>query len=337
MKIIKKRALQSCNTFSSGIYNKCFYKMVSPNLNYVSLYDKYLNYYGLINTCDSYLAICIHNNCFLVSKKDIKDKIYVLSDSFIEQDEICLKVPKEYLDNIISLFYDSDNKKILISTKKHVYSITMDGYFIKIEFNCFKNNENKECVKNLNGCCQMIQKPKEICNKHITCIGIFCNKKYIGINKDNSAYLLEISNNGNIINKYYIDDNITINSIINNNGFLNLLITKCGKYNYIYYLDYKCYCQSKNNECKKHDCKKEKCDVIESIAFMETSLSHILNAEGEKLQKVLKETNNVCEILKINDSINKTIMNTTLLEQLLYEKLKLVCNDNCCNKDNENK
>lgn len=170
------------------------------------------------------------------------------------------------------------------------------------------------------------------CSIKITCVGIFCDRKYIGIVKDDSAYLLELSSNGNVINKYYIDDHMVINSIINNNNYMSLLITKCNKYNYIYYLDESCCSKKKKcqkNKCKKNNCKKERCDVIESVALMETSLSHILNSEGEKLQKILKETDSICEILKTNDSINKTIMNITMLEQLLYEKLKLIYND-CC-------
>lgn len=331
MKIIKKKSLQNCNTFSSGIYENCFYKLIDPDLNYIYLYDNCLDYYKNMDMCDSYLAIVIYYNSYLVSKKNIKDRIYKLSNCFIEEDEICLKVPKEYLETIISLAYDHINKKILIATKKYIYSVTLDGYFIKLEFNCldiFKESEYiTEYVRDLNGCCQKIQRQITKCNIQITCVGIFCDNKYIGIIKNNSAYLLELSNNGNVINKYYIDDNIAINSIINN---MNLLITKNSKYNYIYYLDNKCNCHYNKKKSKKHHCKKEKCDLIESIAFMETSLAHILNSEGEKLQKILKETNNICEILKTNDSINKTIMNTTMLEQLLYEKLKLICND--CNK-----
>lgn len=62
-------------------------------------------------------------------------------------------------------------------------------------------------------------------------------------------------------------------------------------------------------------------NILESIALVETSIAHILNAEGEKLQKILSISCNVKEILDTNREINKTIINMTHLEQALYQKL----------------
>jgi hypothetical protein len=60
-------------------------------------------------------------------------------------------------------------------------------------------------------------------------------------------------------------------------------------------------------------------------------LSHILNAEGEKLQKAVELTGSVCELLEMNKSVQKTIMYATHLEHILYAKLQtaleLECND----------
>ena len=62
-------------------------------------------------------------------------------------------------------------------------------------------------------------------------------------------------------------------------------------------------------------------DLIESIAMIETAMSHILNTEGEKLQKAVEISNDLNDLLEINRSINKTITNATLLENALYTKL----------------
>lgn len=165
--------------------------------------------------------------------------------------------------------------------------------------------------------------PKKKSNYLITAIGICHQKKYVGIIENNNAYLLELSNNGQVINKYFIEENIIINSIITNSGFLSLLVTKNDKYNYLFVLDEPCYCCIKKGDKCLCCVEMEKCKVIESIALIEASLSSILNAEGQKIQKVIKEENNICEILKANDSINKTIVNITMLEQILCDKLKL--------------
>ncbi|MEG2814290.1 MAG: hypothetical protein RSA79_06790, partial [Oscillospiraceae bacterium] len=101
------------------------------------------------------------------------------------------------------------------------------------------------------------------------------------------------------------------------------------------YIPYLCNYDICDESC---DCCDDKCDnknacndVIESIALVETAISHILNAEGEKLQKVIASTNDIDKILCINKEINKTIVNTTHLEHCLYNKLSAVVN--CCNCD----
>jgi hypothetical protein len=91
-------------------------------------------------------------------------------------------------------------------------------------------------------------------------------------------------------------------------------------------------CESgSRNDCKcthKHhdDChvKQESLnDLIESVALVEVGLAQILNAEGEKIQRVVQISDCVRELLEVNESINKTIINTTHLEQTLYQKLTI--------------
>ncbi|MEG2097251.1 MAG: hypothetical protein RRY65_03710, partial [Pseudoflavonifractor sp.] len=61
--------------------------------------------------------------------------------------------------------------------------------------------------------------------------------------------------------------------------------------------------------------------VLESVALVETALAHILNAEGEKLQKAIACATNVGELLAVNRSVATTITHVTHLEQTLYAKL----------------
>ncbi|WP_304509415.1 hypothetical protein [Anaerotignum sp.] len=65
-------------------------------------------------------------------------------------------------------------------------------------------------------------------------------------------------------------------------------------------------------------------DILESVAYEEAAISHILNAEGEKLQKVVEDEDDyTTNILLTNTSIKKTINSVTLLELLLIKKLEL--------------
>ena len=61
--------------------------------------------------------------------------------------------------------------------------------------------------------------------------------------------------------------------------------------------------------------------MIESVALAEAALSHILNAEGEKLQRAVELAESVDELLEINKAVNRTIVNITHLEHVLYAKL----------------
>ncbi|MEG1527869.1 MAG: carboxypeptidase-like regulatory domain-containing protein [Clostridia bacterium] len=70
-------------------------------------------------------------------------------------------------------------------------------------------------------------------------------------------------------------------------------------------------------------------NIIESIALEETALSHILNAEGEKIQKALEKATSIDELLRVNGSVQCTITDITHLECILYDKLKLAINADC--------
>jgi hypothetical protein len=70
-------------------------------------------------------------------------------------------------------------------------------------------------------------------------------------------------------------------------------------------------------------------DLIESVALEQTALSHILNAEGEKLQLfVVLASTEVPTVtpellLEANNSVTALITSVTALETLLQAKLAL--------------
>lgn len=65
-------------------------------------------------------------------------------------------------------------------------------------------------------------------------------------------------------------------------------------------------------------------DIIESVALEQTALSHILNAEGEKLQAIIKmEDITTEELLKANKSVQSMVETITRLEMVLQAKLNL--------------
>ena len=71
-------------------------------------------------------------------------------------------------------------------------------------------------------------------------------------------------------------------------------------------------------------------DVIQSIALQEAALAHILNTQGEKMQRVIAaECLSLCDLATANQSVCDMIDRITCLENILKENLALA-NDACC-------
>ena len=65
-------------------------------------------------------------------------------------------------------------------------------------------------------------------------------------------------------------------------------------------------------------------DIIQSVALEETALSHILNAEGEKIQKVVAMADATPEqLLAVNKSVESMVTAVSRLEMILQAKLSL--------------
>lgn len=64
-------------------------------------------------------------------------------------------------------------------------------------------------------------------------------------------------------------------------------------------------------------------DMITSVALEQTALSHILNAEGEKIQKIVANSTGAGEMLAVNESVRSMVSAITRLEMVLHGKLEL--------------
>jgi hypothetical protein len=77
-------------------------------------------------------------------------------------------------------------------------------------------------------------------------------------------------------------------------------------------------------------------DLIESVAMQEAALSHILCAEGEKMEKALTlEGLDLCKLLEVNDSATNMVHAVANLELVLKDKLEFVINNLYCGSNDE--
>ncbi|MEG0806051.1 MAG: hypothetical protein RR364_02105 [Lachnospiraceae bacterium] len=70
-------------------------------------------------------------------------------------------------------------------------------------------------------------------------------------------------------------------------------------------------------------------DIIESVALEQTAISHILNAEGEKLQAVIAKATDADQMLAVNKSVHSMVGAITRLEMVLQAKLELFSDCTC--------
>lgn len=64
--------------------------------------------------------------------------------------------------------------------------------------------------------------------------------------------------------------------------------------------------------------------LLQSIALEETAISHILNAEGEKLQKAISIDCEQKDLIEVNKSVENMVDKITSLELVLKAKLDLI-------------
>lgn len=67
-------------------------------------------------------------------------------------------------------------------------------------------------------------------------------------------------------------------------------------------------------------------EILHSIAAEEIALAHIINAEGEKIQKAINDyACNLDDLVDINKSVSKTMKSVIMKEILLMLKMEQVC------------
>ena len=265
--------------------------------------------------CREYSQICYDwkEQCFWAASPEQSRMIYRLSATFHEEECIMLMGVNDCTGPITGISYECCYDKVLVSYENIIVKMDKDGH-------C------KQCL-------------------YMPCVQIrgllsLCPGCIISVLKKGRQCIALWSPEGQITEIYYAEPGVWINTILYNPcghkaPELVFLIYSAEKAPCLYKIPFD-DCNLGFIPCKCNHLLCEKCceqpkpphpepmncsAVLESIALEEAAISHILNAEGEKIQKILAITDDFDKIMCVNREVNETIVNVTILEQTLYAKL----------------
>lgn len=274
-------------------------------------------------TCREYDCICYDylDHCFWASSRECYGMLYKLDCSMNEID--CIKISTD--NGIITGISYQCCKDVLI--------VSFSCAVLQVEKNC----EHTKVILTAKGYCIMD-------------VLSICPGMLLTVLMDNKFYILVLDENGEQTACYGIDGPSFPQNLI-----FNPCMPVCQKAQILAFVrkkncyPYLCKCSISLSDlgfipcccnykiCEECCCDDKPCpdfdacaDIMESIALMETALSHILNAEGETIQKVLAETDDIDRIMCVNREVNKTIVYVTHLEHTLYSKLSALCDCGLC-------
>ncbi|MEG1292696.1 MAG: hypothetical protein RSD33_00665 [Clostridium sp.] len=321
---IKEVPIRSnCKALYEGMaFDGCCYYFLIPYMRKIMKTNECFAEPEYYETCRDYTCICYdyEDDCFWAASKKCCNKIFKLDCCFKEVDCLFLNDNKESGNPIVGISYDCHDNTLLIAFSGCIAELNKDTGQLCIIF----SSTSVQMASILS----------------ISPGYIFTAEK------DNNLYLFVVDCNNQIVKDYCIHKDCVFKNMVLNpcsdcgNLIIDCLAIKKGCYPHIIkteiHPDDLGFCP---NPCNYDICKEycnhssesahDTClDLIGSIALVETALSHILNAEGEKIQKVLASTCDIEQILRVNREVNKTIINTTHLEQALYAKLSLAVD--CC-------
>lgn len=308
-----------CRRYSGMAFDGCSFYMTLPQECKIYRFNRDLSPIGCFETAKPYTSICYDNteNCFWAAAEQPNCLIYKLNCRMQEIDLLQVIVSEQPLSRIKGLSYFCGNDTLLVAFTDFIVEVSKES-----------------------GACRVLQSACDGCFSGVTAIAPY----YVTVSVCKNIQSVSLfSCDDHLVKRLCLPCTYLIESMVfdpcsekeHNEISLILLATKHCCYPHIlkYALEfcgpelcpcnYKCHCQP-CDECDEQSVS----DLLESVAMVEAALSHILNAEAVKLQRGIELADDMCELLELNKAVNRTILQVTQLEQLLYSKLEIL-NDSC--------
>lgn len=308
-----------CGTRYRGFcYDGCWFYVTEERGRTVHKLDACFREEGCYETCRSYTSLCydLENDCFWGASTPCPATLFRLDTCFREVDAVHVRIPDTCVGVITGVSYDCGRKGLLISCGAGIVRVAPGA-----------PGESRVFIPSARSWMQ-----------GVVALAPYC---FVWSEECGQKLVRVYSQCGKCVQECVLGEEQCVESAVffpSTQDFCHLhfyvLVSKCGRYPAV--LD--CVLQDDGlnvcdcnyalcKRCCSSDC--DRCDrekgcgsVLESVALMEAALAHILNAEGEKIQKTLACTDDVEEMLRVNTSVQRTIQKTTFLEQLLCCKLE---------------
>lgn len=277
------------------------------NKNKIHIYDLNGNKIEEKELSNEYKLLTYNSddNNYLMHVGD-SSRIYIkLNFNYEEYDMINENTFGRRLKKITDIYYDNEENKYLVANENQVYSFDALGNYLKNEINV---NEFFNIPIN-----DMSYVPD------FTFSGIAKdnNYKYVSYNENGSNFIAKLSKKGNLIENLFISDEVKINSLVPVNNMLYALGND-GENNYLYIIgDGSGSINPKVNEII------DRIIVLTSnVSDSENAIASIINAEANKIKRVLTVTDDPNVMLAVNESANEMIKTVGELENNEYINLQ---------------
>jgi len=290
-------------------FDGCFYYLTMPNDKVIYKYDNNFSLKGEFHSGKSFNGLCYDSleNCFWATEATHHNKIFKLNRKLQEIDCIHFENKRCDYKRILGISFDCAKNVLLVAFIDEIIEVSKAG-------------KSKSVVKNI--------------YPHVLNVVSIAPYIAVVINKDGKQDILFFKE-GKLIKTETIPSVYRIRDVVYNpcKPALMILATKHCQYPQILChslcLDVDCCHKAICKKKCKPDTPDDNCNIINSVARVETALSHILNAEGEKLQKAIEVADTVGELLEMNKSIHKTLMLASQLESILLAKLQTAVDLEC--------
>ncbi|MCL2703098.1 MAG: hypothetical protein FWE91_05780 [Defluviitaleaceae bacterium] len=315
-------------TFRGITFDGCFFYMTVPRECAIYKFNREFEVVNVVKVDKPYTAICYDaSEKVLWAATDKPDVIYKLNRGLKEIGQLHIKTDKKLCDPIVGLSYDCKKNVLLAAYLDFIAEISKKNGCVHML--------NADCPGDYSAVLSIAPYYAVVCQN--TCK----NKKRQDI--------LFYTDEGCLIRHLYIDAKYKIVNLLfypcktkNKSDFELIILASdiCGRPVILRYAMKVC---GMNPDCCNYKVCKEKCeddddktcdqacnDLLQSVALVEAALAHILNAEGEKLQKATSIAKTTCELLEVNKSISNAIVGAAHLEFLLLQKLEVI--NSICSK-----